>query len=290
MRPIRVVQVAPPGNPHAACLDECAALVTAALFGLGHQVQRAYNTTAHGVLNVVVGWHLLDGPRALDGAECVAWQLEAIGAEGSGWWTPAREAVLRAFDGVWDFDARNLAFLRSRGFARSAWLPLGHHAALATLPAGVAEDVDVVAYGSVNSRRHAALEACRAAGLSVRQVPFGTYGAERDAAIASARCVLGVNFYPALARFDQVRAAHLVANGHHYVVEGASSAWAPSSMYAIAAPHDDLVDTCVRVCRDGADSRRADGAERARRFAVDHPMTRYVAAALAAHARNYVDA
>lgn len=277
---VRVVTIAPPGYVHIAALADATDALVGGLLDAGCTVDRAWNACASPLttmLNVIVGWHLLRDTEELTGVRAVAWQLEAVG-EGGGWWNEDRAGILRAFKRVWDFDLANVEFLRGQGFPVSH-LPLGHHALLERLLPLEDESVDVLMYGSPSPRRAAVAAACRELGLVVVELPSGTYGKERDAWIARAKCVLGVQYYPELGRFDQVRAAFLVANGRHYLVEKAQTT-APVARFVEEAAYAELPARAASWCGLHPTKRLEITSSRKTEFARHHPMKDYVALAL----------
>jgi hypothetical protein len=99
----------------------------------------------------------------------------------------------------------------------------------------------VLFYGSLNERRTRKLHDLLDAGLKVKVLPLGTYGAERDECIANSKVVLNVHYYtPGI--MEIVRLSYLWANRKCVVTE---------ATYKTAGFHyDDLVDACVEFVKD----------------------------------------
>lgn len=276
--PVHVVRVLPKDYAHGEAISGCADLIAEAASELGCKVTRGINAYApQPAINVVIGWHLLPTSAILRGTRAVAWQLEALGD--GGWWNADRERALRGFERVWDFDEQNVAWLRDRHFAVDH-VPVGYGCALEQLKPAEARELDVLMYGSASPRRSAAAQACRDRGLNVLELPPGTYGGTRDEAIAHAKCVLGVQYYPQIGCFDQVRAAFLVANRTRYIVEQAASS-APLAAFVESAPYDELADRAVAWCARPQQERDAVLDKAYRGFASSCQMTQYLESALA---------
>jgi SAM-dependent methyltransferase len=96
---------------------------------------------------------------------------------------------------------------------------------------------------------------------------FGAYGEERDRAIARAKLVLSVHFYPAKI-FEVVRAAYLLTNAKAVVAECGPDTSVESDLREAlcGVPYEGLVDACFELVRDAA-KRAALGARAQRIFA-----------------------
>jgi hypothetical protein len=109
------------------------------------------------------------------------------------------------------------------------------------------QDIDVLFYGSLNSRRLAIIDALQAEGVNI-EVAFGVYGAERDALIARSKIVLNLHFYAAQV-FEIVRVSYLLANRKLVVSETSEhdpdqEALSPGIVFA---QYDQLVKTCLQL-------------------------------------------
>lgn len=274
---INLCRVRPPGYPHAAILDDSAELMRHALTDLGHKVEENSNKLEAGALNVLVGYHLLDGPPSGD---YVVWQLEQLPSdEGErGWWGPKLEAVLRKAAAVWDYTAGNVAFLAEHGI-KAELMPYGYHPALERdvrpLELDDGERLEVLLAGSMNERRRAQLEAigehCRAAHM------FGQYGRARDQMFATAQINLNAHFYAA--KFcEQMRLSYFLNNGWFCVTEDSSD-----DPYGEVIPHapggQPLVELCLEWLERGPAARR-ERADAAREWFKARPMAANVQAVL----------
>jgi len=112
---------------------------------------------------------------------------------------------------VWDYSRRNIAYMRDTlGMRDVVEAPVGYVPEMTRLRQG-AQDIDVLFYGAVNSRRKRILEQLGAAGLHVH-ILNGVYGEERDALITRAKLIVNIHFYtPAI--LEMPRLGYLLANG-----------------------------------------------------------------------------
>jgi hypothetical protein len=153
---------------------------------------------------------------------------------------------------VWDYSEANIAFLRERGVARPGLLRLGFQKELARIEPAAEQDIDVLFYGSMGSRRAQVIEALRARGLRVTAV-FGVYGEQRDALIARSRVVLNLHHYAAKI-LEVVRVFYLMTNAKAVVCEyGPDTVADPIYLDGLrAVPYEKLVDACADLVRDDA--------------------------------------
>lgn len=272
---VHVLQVRPPGYAHADALTEFAEGV---YYGLRRLGVRAFYRDAPDcpARAIVFGAHLLD-ERALEAlpADAIIYNSEQVDAT-SPWLTGPYFRALARRD-VWDYSAENVRRLEALGARGARHVPLGYVPELVRI-APAAEETDVLFYGSLNPRRQQIIDALRARGLKVT-VLFGCYGEERDRAIARARIVLIVHFYPAKI-FEVVRAAYLLSNAKAVVAECGpdTSLDADLGEALCGVPYDGLVDACVELAGDPA--RRGALAERGQRIFARRREEDILAAAL----------
>lgn len=157
---------------------------------------------------------------------------------------------------VIDYCRQNLSFVKdSLNNSCCLFLPLFFTPALADIPP-VTEDIDVLFFGSMNERRKAIIDSLKKQQINVVSL-FGVYGKERDAYIARSKLVLNLHYYqPGI--FEEVRVAHLLANGKAVVAEINADTFIEDDLRnAVAgASYGTLVDTCVHFLRHD-DERRA---------------------------------
>lgn len=272
---LHVLQVRPPGYVHSEALTEFAEAV---YFGLRRLHLRVFYREPPGcaVRLIVLGAHLLN-EQQLDAlsSDAIIYNSEQVEPE-SQW---IRGAYLRALTRrvVWDYSAENVRRLRELGAQSVRHVPLGYVPELVRI-APLAEDIDVLFYGSVNPRRQKVLDALRERGLKVATL-FGCYGEERDRAIARAKVVLSVHFYPAKI-FEIVRVAYLLTNSKAVVAECGPDTHLDAQLREAlcGVAYDGLVEACVELVSNAG--KRTELAERARRMFAQQPEENILAAAL----------
>ena len=257
----QVVQVRPPGYAHAEVLTELAECVFFGLRRMGLPVfygQQA-NCPAR---QIVLGAHLLDtaGIAALP-ADAIIYNSEQVDAD-SEWLKGAYFPALTSRE-VWDYSAENVRRLIALGAKSVRHVPVGYVPELTRIAPAI-EDIDVLFYGSINTRRQKILEELGTRGLKVVTL-FGAYGEQRDQAIARAKVVLSVHFYEAKI-FEIVRTAYLLTNAKAVVAEcGPDTSSEPDLHEAICGvPYEGLVGACEELVRDT--NKRDALAERGRRI------------------------
>ncbi|HEY5055924.1 MAG TPA: methyltransferase domain-containing protein [Acidobacteriaceae bacterium] len=260
----QIVHVRPPDYVHAEGLTEIAECVHFGLRRLG--VRSFYRDPPDGpARQIVLGAHMLDAAQleALP-ADAILYNSEQMDAD-SRWLTGPYIAALKRHT-VWDYSTENARRLSALGAQSVQFVPLGYVPELARVP-HLSDEIDVLFYGSVNPRRQKILDELKAWGLNV-VVLFGTYGEERDRAIARAKVVLIVHFYEAKI-FEVVRAAYLLSNRKAVVAEGGPDTFLePDLRDAVCGvPYERLVETCVELVRDPA-RRHAQGEQGQRIFAL----------------------
>jgi SAM-dependent methyltransferase len=272
---IQVWHVHPPGYRHAGALTELAESVYFGLRRLG--IAAFYREPPdRPVRQIVVGAHLLDerqlGSLAPD---AIIYNTEQIDSASPWLGAPYFQALTRR--PVWDYSAENVLRLSALGVCGVRHVPLGYVPELVRIPP-LGEEIDVLFYGSVNARRRDILEALTARGLKVVAL-FGTYGEERDQAIAHAKVVLSVHFYAAKI-FEIVRAAYLFANAKAVVAEcGPDTSIDRGLREAVCGvPYTGLVEACVELVRDAG--KRAALGQRAQRIFAERREEDILGAAL----------
>jgi SAM-dependent methyltransferase len=271
----QIVHIRPPGYVHAGALTEFAESTYHGLRRLGLDV-RCTDSCAGSARSIVIGGHLLGAAAAQAlPRDAIIYNSEQI-APDSPWVGAPYMQILRSRE-VWDYSAENVRRLVDLGVESARHVPMGYVPELSRIgPAR--EDIDVLFYGSINPRRQAILDELRRRGLSVAAV-FGTYGEERDRAIARAKLVLSVHFYEAKV-FEIVRASYLFTNFKALVAECGADTSVESDIRGAfqGVSYGELVDACVELVRDDS-ARRALAARGHAAFAA-RPAEAFLAAAL----------
>jgi len=252
---VRIVTFQPPNYPHSAAFDELALGLATAFAALGSQVDVAVNQPLQGEgINLVLGAHLI-APNVVLPGNTIIFNTEQIRSGGL-----VQSHYLDRLRGhpVLDYSERNAALICARaGHAHVHALALGYVPALSRIGVAARQDVDVLFYGVVNERRQKVLAALGAAGLMVKVLPPGTYGAERDAWIGRSKVVLNLHYYDDKIH-EIVRTSYLLANRKCVVSECDADTDIAEDIRAavVGVPYDKLVETCVALVTD--DTRRRE--------------------------------
>ena len=237
--------VTPPGYPHSRCFEEVALTLREAFAALGIDAPIVTDARAVRGTAIVLGGNILAQWNPPLPPDLILYNLEQIAAGIDSSYL----ALLRRFP-VWDYSAQNVAALAQQGIA-ARLCGIGYMPGLTRI-APAPQDIDVLFIGSNNPRRQQALDRIAATGARVI-AGFDVYGAERDAAIARARIVLNLHFYPTRV-FEIVRVSYLLANRVCVVSEeGADHALEAPLKDGIAfAPFEDLPSVVSRLLADDA--------------------------------------
>lgn len=248
----RFVFVRPDGYLHVAAFDELAVGLTSALLALGIQVDEGINELRKDGINLILGAHLLD-PQSVLPQSSIILNFEQLGADSPALYPPYFEQLGR--HAVLDYSVRNAELIRSStGNRHVQILGVGYRPELSRIAVAPEQDVDVLFYGSLDSRRQHVIDELVAAGLKVKTL-FGVYAEERDRWIARSKLVLNLHFCEAKIH-EVVRSSYLLSNRKAVVCEYDDATEMDQDLRdAMAcASYSELVETCVRLARD--DQRR----------------------------------
>ncbi|MDE3022441.1 MAG: glycosyltransferase family 2 protein [Pseudomonadota bacterium] len=251
-----ITLVAPPDYLHILGLIEVAEALHFGLIELGVDSIVTANLNEPGRRPVLLGANLLAKMPPLSlSPDTIIFNLEQMDPDS--FWVDHTYLDLMRFHEVWDYSERNISFLREKGITNVRHVPLGYVQQLSRIPQ-VDKDIDVLFYGSMNTRREQILIALEQQGLNVVHV-FGVYGQERDALIARAKVVLNIHFYESKI-FEIVRIFYLLSNQVCVLSEtGKDPMETLFSDGLIFASYDELVKTCLNLVAD--DARRREVAK-----------------------------
>jgi hypothetical protein len=233
---------------HAGAFEDIAHALSAVLRQLGHEVSGFDNP---GRL-IMFGTHVMSDPSGVMPPDAIIFNTEQVAAM-----NPDKR-VLAGLGGykdhvVWDYSRANIEALHLMGFNRTVHCPIGYTHTMTKSPiySGLSKDIDVLFYGSINTRRREILDELDKLGLKVVRL-FGTYGARRDMLIARSKMALNLHFYEG-AVFEIFRVSHLLANNVCVVSEDGSAdpelekLAEESTMYV---PRSSIAQTCFQLASD----------------------------------------
>lgn len=245
MQRYRVVVIAPANNPHVAAFSELAILLVASIRENGYPCELSQNEFDPQAVNIILGFHLIEKEIPQD-IRFIVYQLEQL-SESEGWLLhkPHMLDILKQAEAVWDYSPENILFLEKRNIS-AALLPAGYSSALDRIVPGE-KDVDVLFYGSRNSRRGVVLQELLERGYNVKAL-FGIYGAERDRWISRSKILINIHFYEANL-FESVRVSYPVNNGIPVLTEQSPSfPWEGVPLFSV--PYENLVSKTVELLGD----------------------------------------
>ncbi len=151
---------------------------------------------------------------------------------------------------VWDYSPDNVRYLKSRG-CNARHVPVGYAPSMTRIAPAPAQDIDILFYGDISTRRAPVLDALRETGLNV-VIVSDVYGAERDALIARAKVVLNIHNHDGIKALETPRIVYLLANRKAVVTELKEDVEIDGGLRSamVGAPYGKLVEACVDLVRD----------------------------------------
>jgi hypothetical protein len=222
---------------------DVAELLGHGLRALGHHVVDSTAPVA-GTRAIVLAPHLLraaeDDDKVRDGD--IIYNFEPVASR---LFDASLPLLMRRGVTTWDYSRQGHKRLVELGVKDARFVPLGYAPEMTRIEKQTTHDVDVLFYGSMCERRQKVIDALKARGLTVLHL-FGVYGSVRDYAIARAKCLLNMHFYPS-APTEDARLFYLVSNRVPIVSEGPPDE--PHKLkWGLWRSLDELVDTTVGFC------------------------------------------
>ena len=233
---------------HTQCFTEVADSIEWALKELGHEVERAGKAYLgpDKIVNILFG--VRPGEWSYLKPDTVIYNGEQ--ATPASLWGALIDTYKRFT--IWDYSPENAKRYAAFGLPAPQVVRPGYCPLLEGRVPELEKTHDVVFFGSKNERRQKLLDDLAAAGMSVLEVPFGLYGAERDEYLARARIAVNVHYYGD-SIFESVRCSYLMHNGIPVVSED-SIAEEEQDWHVVPCVYEDLVACCGRlVAMDTAD-------------------------------------
>lgn len=245
----QIVIIRPTGYKHSDAFLEVATTLMYGLQSLGYNAIITENKLSDSNINIILGAHLITEDQ-IDKipASSIIYNLEQFDPE-----SMLNSTTFRMFQmfTVWDYSKRNLEKLQERGCGDHLYyVPIGYVPELTCIEKDPIQDIDVLFYGSMNSRREQIIEELKENGLNVVSL-FGIYGEERDAMISRAKLIINIHFYDS-SILEIVRIAYLLANHKAVVAEcHEGTEFADDLITAVAlVPYEQLVETCIELVKN----------------------------------------
>ena len=261
LQPVDIVLIRPAGFPDFGVFREFGETLLHGFRALGYDAKLRLNTLRFGVPTIMLGAHLLEELEAKRLAVgTIIYNLEQIRPDA--WVTTPNYLNMLRRHTIWDYDAANVgAIIAASGNRDVQHVPIGYVPQMHRIAPAAVQDIDVLFYGSITSRRRALFETLAATGVKALVV-FRAYGEERDALIARSKVVLNLHAFDNWG-FEIVRVSYLLANRKAVVCEAASPSEIDADLRDAVrgVPYDRLVAACVDLIRDETARRQleADG-------------------------------
>ncbi|GHU05547.1 hypothetical protein FACS1894205_5690 [Alphaproteobacteria bacterium] len=212
-----LVEIAQPRGGIVRFFDDVMLPLSFAFRRLGYDVEFLRNEINPDSVNILFGVHnnpLL--PEFDLPPNTVIFNLEQLSSNNARFSSNDYLAQLSRNE-VWDYSRRNMDYLTSQGVA-ARYLQLGYVPEMTRFAPNVTETEDVLFYGLVSPRRQRIFDELAASGVMVNPLPVGSFGRQRDIAIATSRLVLNIHHYLP-ASLEIVRLGYLWANRKAVVSE-----------------------------------------------------------------------
>jgi len=247
-----LVLIRPEGYVHSSAFSEIAETLIASFGNLGIACGFSENEYNVDSINIILGAHLIDSnsyskiPR-----DSIIYNFEQL-AEESPWVTSGYMRLITGFR-VWDYSLRNMQFLEKYELKYPiVHMPVGYAREMSRIEKAAEQDIDVLFYGSLNTRRGRILDELSDLGYRVERL-CGVYGTQRDEWIARSKLILNIHYYKSKI-LEIARVSYLLANKKAVVSEcDAYTEVEPGFEEALAlVPYGDLVGECQHILKNSA--------------------------------------
>jgi hypothetical protein len=209
---INVCLIKPKNYIHYLALQELAELIHFSVLELGLKSQITFNYCDNNpsTKNIVLGAHLLNDNLIEDIPEnTIIFNTEQIESITENWKKKilnlARKNII-----FWDYSQYNLDYLSKTINIKGKLFQIGYQKELNRINHNIDKNIDVLFYGSINTRRENIINKLKDRKINVKTL-FGVYGKERDDLIAKSKLILNMHMYDSKI-FEIVRVFYLLSN------------------------------------------------------------------------------
>ena len=209
---INVCLIKPKNYIHYLALQELAELIHFSVLELGLKSQITFNYCDNNpsTKNIVLGAHLLNDNLIEDIPEnTIIFNTEQIESITENWKKKilnlARKNII-----FWDYSQYNLDYLSKTINIKGKLFQIGYQKELNRINHNIDKNIDVLFYGSINTRREHIINKLKDRKINVKTL-FGVYGKERDDLIAKSKLILNMHMYDSKI-FEIVRVFYLLSN------------------------------------------------------------------------------
>ena len=209
---INVCLIKPKNYIHYLALQELAELIHFSVLEIGLKSQITFNYCDNNpsTKNIVLGAHLLNDNLIEDIPEnTIIFNTEQIESITENWKKKilnlARKNII-----FWDYSQYNLDYLSKTINIKGKLFQIGYQKELNRINHNIVKNIDVLFYGSINTRREHIINKLKDRKINVKTL-FGVYGKERDDLIAKSKLILNMHMYDSKI-FEIVRVFYLLSN------------------------------------------------------------------------------
>ena len=209
---INVCLIKPKNYIHYLALQELAELIHFSVLELGLKSQITFNYCDNNpsTKNIVLGAHLLNDNLIEDiPKNTIIFNTEQIESITENWKKKilnlARKNII-----FWDYSQYNLDYLSKTINIKGKLFQIGYQKELNRINHNIVKNIDVLFYGSINTRREHIINKLKDRKINVKTL-FGVYGKERDDLIAKSKLILNMHMYDSKI-FEIVRVFYLLSN------------------------------------------------------------------------------
>lgn len=192
---------------------------------------------------------IIDTELVLPPGKVITVQLEQWGTY---WFTEEYLERLRSVHSVWEFSKSVVSHLQKRAID-AFYVPLGRISnERLVLPESVPEDIDILFYGCINSRRQLLINALQAVGINVR-AESSVFGTQKHDLIQRSKLILNIHYYEHSAT-EQLRIIPCLKQGKLVISETSKIDQLPIAEFATGS--EELVQRCQFWLSQTAQQRR----------------------------------
>lgn len=278
-----IVTIRPADYPHVRAFEEIRLLLYHSLKELGHDVQIYSNRYDSGVINIILGSHLLTAEQCTEIPEgSIIFNTEQMLGDYTKW--TQQIADLAARHRVWDYSYKNIEALRvgaaETDRIRAQRLRLGYHPRLERLPHERSREEGLVFFGSVTPLRLTCLARLEASASLKLSVYAGVYGWERDGILA--RSLACLNLHSQEARvLEWPRILYLLANRVPCIaLIHPKTYWEDQQLSYLRCVDEDAPVPAIEAILTDPDALQHSAEEASERFKEQERQCEFTAAAL----------
>jgi hypothetical protein len=253
---VTIVRIEIVGFAQTRAFDDVVQLLRNSFEVLGVPVRVTSNQFSTTGVNIVIGANVLarlsKAARPEFPRNTIIFNLDQVHPT-SPWMQHYYISLLQAHP-VWDYSSVNIARLADDfGIHAAVLVKIGHMPEMSRIETSPSQDIDVLFYGNLSTRRCKILMDIAETGVNLVSLT-GVFGKERDDFIARSKVILNVQYYDFPGITEIVRLSFLLSNRKAVVSEWSEHIAIENDIKQCVVPvkYEELAETCVNLCRDDA--------------------------------------